>query len=396
VDRARPCDWILIARGVYRESVVIRTPRVRLRGLDRNRVVLDGAHRPGNGIEVLADGVSIENLTVRNFDRRSLNDEERGSEILWRGVHGWHGNYLTAYDTGLLGGYGLYALRSVGGEWDHVYASGFNDSGLYVGACRDCRATVSHALAERNALGFAGSNSGGHLIVQDSLFRDNAIGLSPNSTESDPPPPQLGTCRAGRNRSPTPTIDSTAVARCTIFRRDRIVSNNNLSVPSNTSSARPGWGIGIVLLGTYGDLFAENVVAGNRNIGALGVEFPYAPRRAGAIRFQLTGNRFERNTISGSRIDIALEGGLFGTRRSVNNCFTANRYTRSLPSDLVPFSCVRETTPNPDERTSRRIVRLVLELHRRFVTRRARGQPAPPRQATMPNPCRGAPANPLC
>ena len=80
----------------------------------------------------------------------------------------------------------------------------------------------------------------------------------------------------------------------------------------------------------------------------------------------------------------------------MNNCFSANRYARSLPSDLVPFSCVRETTPNPDERTSRRIVRLVLEFHGRFVTRRALGQPAPPQQATMTNPCRGAPANPLC
>ena len=80
----------------------------------------------------------------------------------------------------------------------------------------------------------------------------------------------------------------------------------------------------------------------------------------------------------------------------MNNCFSANRYARSLLSNLVPFSCVRVTTPNPDAGTSRRIVRLVLELHQRFVTRRARGQPAPPQQATMPNPCRGAPANPFC
>jgi hypothetical protein len=59
---------------------------------------------------------------------------------------GWHGNYLTGYDTGLLGGYGLFAEGSVSGEWDHVYSSGVDDSGLYIGSCRDCLATVSHAL----------------------------------------------------------------------------------------------------------------------------------------------------------------------------------------------------------------------------------------------------------
>ncbi len=111
VNEARPCDWILVAPGVYRESVVIRRPRLHLRGLDRNRVLLAGGHCPGNGIEVRADGVWIENLTVRNFERRTLNDEDSGNEIRWRGVHGWHGNYLTVYDTGLLGGYGLYAVE---------------------------------------------------------------------------------------------------------------------------------------------------------------------------------------------------------------------------------------------------------------------------------------------
>ncbi|MFY9578090.1 MAG: hypothetical protein WAQ33_02085 [Gaiellaceae bacterium] len=51
VDAARPCDWVLVAPGVYRGSVVIRTPNLHVRGLDRNRVVVDGGHRVGNGIE---------------------------------------------------------------------------------------------------------------------------------------------------------------------------------------------------------------------------------------------------------------------------------------------------------------------------------------------------------
>jgi hypothetical protein len=397
VNKATPCDWILVAPGTYPGSVVIRTPDLHLRGLDRNRVVIDGRHRKGvNGIEVRASDVWVENLTVRNFDRRTPN-AENGNEVWWYEAHGWHGNYLTVYDTGLLGGYGLFAERSTGGEWDWVYAAGFDDSGLYIGACRDCRATVSHVLVERNPVGYAGTNSGGHLIVEDSLFRNNAVGLSLNSSESDPPPPQLGTCDASTNRSVTPRITSTALSRCTLVRRNRIVANNNLSVPSNTSSERPGWGIGIVLLGTYGDLVTQNVLARNRSVGVLALEFPWwLPTRRQTVHFQLAGNRIERNAIRGSSISIAIEGGLFGSKRSVDNCFWKNRYPSSLPRDLRSFTCDKARTPNPAKAASEQILALVAKLHNRFLARRARGQPIPPPQPTMPNPCAGAPSNPLC
>jgi hypothetical protein len=397
LNLARPCDWILVGPGVYPGSVVIRTPDLHLRGWDRNKVVIDGRHRKGvNGIEVRASDVWVDNLTVRNFDRTTPN-AENGNEVWWYEAHGWHGNYLTVYDTGLLGGYGLFAEHSADGELDHVYASGFDDSGLYIGACRDCEATVSHALAERNPVGYAGTNSGGHLIVEFSLFRDNAVGLSLNSSESDPPPPQLGTCAANTNRSATPTITSTALSRCTLIRGNRIVANNNLSLPSDTSSERPGWGIGIVLLGAYGDLVTKNVLARNRNVGVLGLEFPcWRPARRRPVHFQLTGNRIERNAVTGSRIGIAIEGGLFGSKRSTNNCFSKNRYASSLPADLRPFTCAKTSTPNPAKAASERILALVAKLHSQFLARRAHSQPAPPPQPTMPNPCTGAPSNPLC
>ncbi|HEX9012752.1 MAG TPA: hypothetical protein VF813_04525, partial [Anaerolineaceae bacterium] len=93
VNAASPGDWILIAPGTYHETgsptdgVLIKTPGLHLRGLDRNGVVIDGT-LPGfgtcssnpaaqqlgpngagrNGIEVSkVDGVTIENLTVCNF-----------------------------------------------------------------------------------------------------------------------------------------------------------------------------------------------------------------------------------------------------------------------------------------------------------------------------------------
>src|SRR5260370_39340738 len=51
VDAARPGDWILIYPGVYHEGtkewptagVWIQTPDLHIRGLDRNRVIIDGS-----------------------------------------------------------------------------------------------------------------------------------------------------------------------------------------------------------------------------------------------------------------------------------------------------------------------------------------------------------------
>jgi hypothetical protein len=125
VDAAHPGDWILIDRGVYAGSVVITKRGLHLRGIDRNAVVIDGKHAPRtNGIEVRkADNVHIENLTVRDFDRQTINGPA-GNQIWWNGgdgsgrigARGWWGSYLTAYDTGLLGGYGLFASNSVNGS----------------------------------------------------------------------------------------------------------------------------------------------------------------------------------------------------------------------------------------------------------------------------------------
>ncbi|MGH2884425.1 MAG: hypothetical protein ACRDPA_17305, partial [Solirubrobacteraceae bacterium] len=252
VNVARPGDWILIDRGVYTGTVWITTPRLHLRGVNRNKVILDGRHHVGNGIVITASGVSVENLTVRNFDRRKREDSANGNEVWWKGaspkgsrigIHGWSGQYLTAYDTGLLGGYGLFASHSVDGSFPHVYASGFNDSGLYVGGCRDCHALVRDALVERNALGWSSTNAGGHLIVEDSTFRDNSVGVAPDSEpDSDLPPPQDGACNSASNRAELPIITSTQISRCTIFRHNVIEDNGNISTPANSDILNAPWG----------------------------------------------------------------------------------------------------------------------------------------------------------
>jgi Right handed beta helix region len=408
-DAAHRGDWILIAPGVYVGTVRINKPDLHLRGMNRNRVIVDGRHRAGNGIVITANGVWVENLTVRNFDRRTREDSADGNEVWWEGagphstrvgIHGWWGQYLTAYDTGLLGGYGLFASHSVDGFFKHVYASGFNDSGLYVGACRDCQALVQDALVERNALGWSSTNAGGHLIVEDSTFRDNSVGVAPDSEpDDDLPPPQDGACNSASNRAMLPTFTSTQINRCTIFRDNLIEDNGNLSTPANSDILGAPWGEGVVLGGDYADLIEDNTIRDNPTFGVLVLERPDPfPPTADTVYFQSSGNRISDNRITGNATasgttDIALEGGAFGTMNSVDNCFSGNTFATSSPADIQgTWGCQNATTPNGGVA----MLSEILELVGQSGARHPRPQAAPRPQPTMPRPCRGVPHNPLC
>jgi hypothetical protein len=410
VDAAKPGDWILIDSGTYNEAVAVKTAQLHIRGMDRNKVVVDGQHTAGNGIEVQqVDNVSIENLTVHDFDRATL-DGEDGNEIWWNGgdgsgkigLHGWSGAYLTAYDTGLLGGYGIFISNSEMGTLDQVYASGFNDSGLYLGACRDCQATITHALIENNALGYSGTNSGGHITISDSTFQNNSNGIGPNSLNNDDqPPPQDGSCDAGTNTSPTPTFTSTNIDRCTVFKNNVVKNNNNFSTPANSTAAAVPWGNGFILIGTYADLVDSNTISGNPTAGILGLENPDPyPPTAATVFFQLAGNKITNNTFSGnatfpdpSSADIVLVGGMYGMQQSTNNCAAGNTLTSTVPANLEQmWGCNNTTTPNPGGDG----LGLVLAMQMASQMRTSVAQPAPSPQPTMPDPCMGVPANPLC
>ena len=103
VDASTAGDWVLIEPGVYTEEVWVGPAQkgIHIRGMNRNTVILDGQNKPkpegSNGIEIYeANRVSVENLTVRNFDRASLNGPG-GNEIWFNGgadskkigLHNW-------------------------------------------------------------------------------------------------------------------------------------------------------------------------------------------------------------------------------------------------------------------------------------------------------------------
>jgi hypothetical protein len=469
VNAAQPGDWILIAPGVYHENgsasagVLITTPGIHLRGMDRNAVVVDGTlsgpgacssapevqvRVPGgrNGIEVLkVDGVTIENLTVCNF----LGDPHGsgGNEIWWNGGDGsgtigmgtYAGRYLTAsttyFDpaTGVGGQYGVFVSNARGpGVIEDAYASNMIDSSFYVGACRDCNAVLRHVHARNSALGYSGSNAGGHLLIQDSEWEENRAGIVPNSlANDDPPSPQDGSCPGVAGRS------------CTIIERNYVHDNNNANTPAAGLTAGAPVGTGIELTGGRNNLVRNNIVERNGAWGILvndypdpslpavpawcqgGAQYFAPPPPFDAILgpvipcyFHAYGNRVEHNRLS--------DNGGFGNPTNgdlgnavlqypVDNCFRRNVDRRlgtvsTSPSNLQDAT-VAGTCGEPWNPDAAQVAGLFLEVicaaygpASGACSPGEPGYPQPtqvvlipiPSEPTMEAPCEGVPDNAWC
>ncbi len=396
VNAARPGDWILIAPGAYHEKgapnagVLVTTHGIHLRGMDRNGVVVDGTNQgygtcssdPAaqdygvsnwgrNGIEVYqVDGVSIENLTVCNY----LGDQygNAGNEIWWNGGDGsgqigmgsYKGSYLTASSTFFQPGnpqtaqYGIFVSNAKGpGSVTYSYASNMGDSGFYIGACADCNAVLQHVHAQNNPQGFSGSNSGGHLVLEDSEWDHNQSGIVPSSlANDDPPSPQNGACPNHSDQS------------CTLIQRNYIHDNNNPNTPAAGLAATVAVGAGIDLSGSQNDTVQFNLVTNNGSWGILVNDYAdysaatvsaycqggevaysppppfdqlYAPLLPIPCYFPAFGNKIAWNVFQGN--------GFFGNQTNgdlanaslaypVNNCFQDNIDLATLKPTSSPLN----------------------------------------------------------
>ncbi len=327
VNAATKGDWILIAPGDYHESgdsgygapttqqlsegyyggVVVTTPDLHLRGMNRNSVIVDGtlagaptcSSAPSdqntlngdgrNGIVIWkANGVSVENLTVCNFINGSKN---AGNEIWWNGgdgsgkvgLKGYTGQYLTATSTYFVNDdahdadicstcalYGIFSSNSTEGSWNELYANNFADSGMYVGAChRECDVTIENTQMEDNALGYSGTNSGGQVTIEHSIFDNNKEGVDTNTAlTGDPTPPQDGKC-SGKTTSPITHTNS-----CWVFVNNLVESNNNPDVPVEGTAGLGPTGTGMTISGGRQDTVMDNEFLDNGAWGILFVPYP--------------------------------------------------------------------------------------------------------------------------
>jgi len=314
VDAAVEGDLILIAPGIYHESVAVETPNLVIRGEDRNTVILDGEHDPtfANGFIVFSNGVSIENLTARGYESNGVFfTGDYSSDFV---LHGYRANYITAYNNGR---YGVYAFNAEYGLIENSYASGHPDSGYYIGQCQPCNSVVTNVVSENNTLGYSGTNSGGDLYIVNSEWRGNRIGIVPNTLDSEELAPQRGATFAG----------------------NWIHDNGNPDTPLSNEIWELAFGIGLVVAGGRDDLVTHNLVTDNPN-GGVGVTlFP------GDKIWLAENNIVRENNISGSTYDLLLlvdnpDEGADG------NCFEGNTFDTSLPADLeTTAACGADPVP---------------------------------------------------
>jgi hypothetical protein len=480
VDAARGGDWILVGPGDWKErgdrtthkpakgeagwGVTIETPGLRLRGMNRNTVVVDGT-KPGtpkcsakaadqdfgtssagrSGIVAYkVNGVSIENLTTCNY----LGE---GNEIWWNGGDGsgkvgmgaYHGSYLNATTTFYSGSkpqatYGIFVSNARGpGLITHTYASNMNDASYYIGACPDCNAVLDRAWAENSALGYSGTNSGGHLRIQNSEWDDNQSGIVTNSQNNDDAPsPQEGLC-------PGSTTSS-----CEVWVNNYVHDNNNPNVPQSGSAGAGPVGTGMVVAGGRHDTLIRNRIVGNKAWGILTVPYPdteVPPAdigehcQGGEPNFDLSalgmtgtvpcyfsdwGNEIAHNTFSNNGGYGNPTNGDVGDisqpppedPSATGNCWHDNTDTGGFtesPSTLSTTngSCPARAWPSANAaEESVLIAEVACDSQLLFPCSPPPGVPASypqtttvklkplptARLATMPNPCAGVPVNPWC
>lgn len=288
VNDAEPRDLVLVGPGVYTERVEVNdTPRLTIRGTDRNETILDGEYGGYTGITVTSDDVVVENLTLRGWQYG----------VYWVGVEGYRGSHLTAYNNTE---YGIYAFNSRYGRFEHSYASGCDDAGFYIGQSQPADAVITDCIAENNAMGYSGTNAGGNLVIRNSVWRHNMSGLVPNTLDSQDQAPQGNV--AGGIR----------------IENNEIYDNNNLNAPAY-SLAYPPAGNGITVAGGTRNDIVGNAVRDQAKYGI--AVTPIIDENF----WRADGNAVVGNTVENSgRVDLAL-GAPAGDNRFADNEFDSSR-----------------------------------------------------------------------
>jgi Right handed beta helix region len=271
-----------------------------IRGEQRATTILDGEFTRDNGFKVIADGVAVENMTARNFTKNGF---------FWTGVKGYRGSYLTAVRNG---DYGIYAFDAVNGQFDHDYGAGSPDAGFYIGQCYPCNAVITDSISEWNGIGYSGTNAGGNLLVVNSIWRNNRVGIVPNSGTEEANPPQRETTIVGNT-----------------------VYGNNNPRSAAIDIAQTAIGNGILIAGGIDDKVERNLVY-DHDIAGIGVitlpEKVLSPNDKKAQNFDARRNTVRGNIIRDSRLaDLLIVTTLADAKDAGGNCFSGNEFRTSLP-----------------------------------------------------------------
>ncbi|HNA98291.1 MAG TPA: right-handed parallel beta-helix repeat-containing protein [Marmoricola sp.] len=353
LDKVSAGGMVLVSPGTYKETALVRKPDVTVRGTDRNSVIVDGEGKRPYGVVGIADGVRIENLTVRRATFYGVlvtglhddsgpraNDDTGGYETFdpakFPPLKRFDINHVTALNNGL---YGIYAFNSQHGVIRDNYASGSADSGYYVGQCHDCGILVSGNIGEHNAVGLENANASKPLMITGNRFSSNRVGMTFLSDYQEAFIPQRGNVIAGN-----------------------LIANNN--EPESPAQADGGFGTGIGISGGTENEFLRNLISGNKRGGVVIAN----TADLASLRNNFAGNRYANNGVDYVNISSTETPSLGNCAepgistlpallsRSFESCTTkttapaasASEFAQSVPAPVgMSFLDVPEPGPQP-------------------------------------------------
>ncbi|WNI33819.1 right-handed parallel beta-helix repeat-containing protein [Streptomyces sp. ITFR-6] len=310
VDAARTGDTIVVRPGTYRESVLISTPGLTLRGSgDRTVIVPDtGRAQPdnacakaGNGVCVLGtaqhtvDHVSVRSLAVTGFAKN-------GVWASW--TDGLEVRDVTAGSNGT---WGIAQQRSTRSDIRDNTARANGDAGIFVANSVDEEGGATDTLGTRvrgntltdNRIGFTARRVR-NLLVDDNTLTANCTGVFVVGDE--------GTPKAG----------------AMTIRSNRITGNNKFCDATDRLPALQG--SGIVLTGTETTQVRSNLV--RDNVGA-------TPLSGGVVLFKsFVGAKNTDTTITGNVVTGNRPADLANEDTGTGNDFTGNVCTTSAPAGM--------------------------------------------------------------
>lgn len=301
VNAAGPGDTVKIADGTYKESVQVSGAKHRYLKIVGNvkqphKVLLEGGGTKQNGITVNgADAVTMRGMKARRY---------KANGFFAVNVTGYAMDRLIAE---LPGTYGLYAFNSKGGSMTNSVSYYAADGSYYVGQTpeqtRPIQTIIKNVVGWGSVIGYTGTNSR-YVTITKSKFFNNAVGLAPNSLDSEKFPPD----------------------EQNVF-RDNDVFWNNFDVykkapykPNKAEQFVYPAGVGAILLSGRENRFEGNRIYGNWLAGFAAVPNVFLKNAADQSldRNIVSGNTFNKGGADKNGRDMVYNGSGTG------NCFGGN------------------------------------------------------------------------
>lgn len=307
---------ILIEPGVYKETIVVDKPGIKLIGKFSfsNAVVIQNPGEENNGIKVSGngDGFVLANVTVKGFERNGVFLDSADNYII---------SHVTAIDNEY---YGIFPVHCNHGLIEFCVATGSEDTGIYVGQSTGVQ--IQFNVAYGNVNGIEIENSSNVNAVFNEAY-DNVTGF-------------LIDLLSGKDVKTSNNVH---------IRFNHSYNNNhiNFADPDALAAAVPS-GLGILILGTDETVAESNTITDNQFAGiavfstlVLATIAGIPPEELSDIEPNPDGVKIRRNILRHNGFnppvipDLPLPGvDLLYDGSGTNNCWKQNSFKTSYPSPL--------------------------------------------------------------